>query len=806
MICRFGADTIGLIEEAVEASGTTSRVVNIACSSFGQRMRFGALLFLLAEEDSTTDSAASTYFALRRALTVGHGAEPTILVLENAQWLDADSASLLCQLATYGDIRIIATSPRGDVLCDELIALIANGTLKRLDVGSLNESSVLPWLESHLLGSVSDFLVRHYWKMTGGNVGKLRRLVEQDLADRRLVMEGSVWVMTKSTNRSAVLGIYAQEPTLGLSPAAKAIWERMIRSGHPLLHMPTPSEDEARGLDELCLARLVETISPDCYAMAGHNIDRALLPQPAHYNEQRLNDLDLQLSILAVDVMDGLHEGATAKIESLFDKDMLRLIETEGADSLFPLAMEICLASTFTGSDTAACTKFIKRLAREAGHATTCNDEFLQQLSVVGLALDLEAGEISGLGHLIPNDYEASDLVDRIPWKSESTRLLASIVVAEAWMLNGRASQAQALLLWAQEEYARLDDSSPDLRLRLLAARMERMIVLLPLVGGKQTEPIGNANDSPTLEPATVSTALFTAFGRAAFSTFAGEFTDALRWLQPALAQSRHLGNDSERHLLESFIGYCETGLGAKSVQRWDHTLPPQETLSISTWTSSFMLLLSETISKPIEADASHFRRLADICRKAGYRGLELHSLGAAVAFGDKMAVDQLIACHTKVDGPISQILGDLAHAVKVMNFDAEIVARCAMVGHGMRFYADSILGNESRMNTMAKRKLQRVMGRLHLAHVALRDVSHDGSSRDAGGSEGYPEADWMEQLTKREKVIALLAADGTRNGDIARRCGISIRTVEGHLYQIHAKLNLSSRQELVQLGRGDAR
>jgi DNA-binding CsgD family transcriptional regulator len=52
------------------------------------------------------------------------------------------------------------------------------------------------------------------------------------------------------------------------------------------------------------------------------------------------------------------------------------------------------------------------------------------------------------------------------------------------------------------------------------------------------------------------------------------------------------------------------------------------------------------------------------------------------------------------------------------------------------------------------------------------------------------------EDLTQQERHILALVARGLRNAEIAERLCISIRTVEGHLYRIFQKLNVSSRTE----------
>jgi non-specific serine/threonine protein kinase len=51
--------------------------------------------------------------------------------------------------------------------------------------------------------------------------------------------------------------------------------------------------------------------------------------------------------------------------------------------------------------------------------------------------------------------------------------------------------------------------------------------------------------------------------------------------------------------------------------------------------------------------------------------------------------------------------------------------------------------------------------------------------------------------LTKREREVAALVADGLSNRDIAARLVISRRTVEAHVEHILTKLGFSSRTQI---------
>ncbi len=61
--------------------------------------------------------------------------------------------------------------------------------------------------------------------------------------------------------------------------------------------------------------------------------------------------------------------------------------------------------------------------------------------------------------------------------------------------------------------------------------------------------------------------------------------------------------------------------------------------------------------------------------------------------------------------------------------------------------------------------------------------------------------AEPVERLTPREQEVLELAARGLTNRAIGRALGISDRTVQGHLANIYAKLQVSSRTEAVTKG-----
>jgi len=65
-------------------------------------------------------------------------------------------------------------------------------------------------------------------------------------------------------------------------------------------------------------------------------------------------------------------------------------------------------------------------------------------------------------------------------------------------------------------------------------------------------------------------------------------------------------------------------------------------------------------------------------------------------------------------------------------------------------------------------------------------------------GGDEVAEGDAAERLTAREMEVLKLAARGMSNKEIAHELVVSIRTVQGHLHNIFAKMHVGSRTEAV--------
>lgn len=89
----------------------------------------------------------------------------------------------------------------------------------------------------------------------------------------------------------------------------------------------------------------------------------------------------------------------------------------------------------------------------------------------------------------------------------------------------------------------------------------------------------------------------------------------------------------------------------------------------------------------------------------------------------------------------------------------------------------------------------QHVLDCIRRVHSGTDWVECLGRPHDATGDGEQEHA--TNELTPRERELAMLVASGLRNREIATRLGISEGTAKLHLYNVYKKLGVSSRVEL---------
>jgi DNA-binding NarL/FixJ family response regulator len=96
-----------------------------------------------------------------------------------------------------------------------------------------------------------------------------------------------------------------------------------------------------------------------------------------------------------------------------------------------------------------------------------------------------------------------------------------------------------------------------------------------------------------------------------------------------------------------------------------------------------------------------------------------------------------------------------------------------------------------------AREPLRRGLDIAHAAGAILLARRANHELRAAGGRPRRPRTDGPEALTASERRIALMAAEGRSNPEIAQTLFITKKTVEAHLASVYRKLEIHSRRQL---------
>lgn len=158
---------------------------------------------------------------------------------------------------------------------------------------------------------------------------------------------------------------------------------------------------------------------------------------------------------------------------------------------------------------------------------------------------------------------------------------------------------------------------------------------------------------------------------------------------------------------------------------------------------------------------------------------------------------------------PDRRALATRCHALLAAPGDAEEHFRAALDLHHQGFSEFETARTQLLFGSALRRNRRPGAAREHL-HSALETFERFGARlwaeqvrtelRGAGEAVRSHRPRATEKLTAQQYQIARIVADGATNREVAARLFLSPRTVEHHLRNIFAKLDIRSRVELVRL------
>ncbi len=247
---RLGAAALLMAERA---GLPTARVT---ATRAGAALSLGALRPLL--DESADFSGGYRAELLRRAaaaLAERAGDRRLVLLIDNANYLDDASATLVHQLASARAALLVVTMRSREPAPPGVVALWKDGLADRLELTGLDGAQVDELLARVLGGPLDSAAVARLAASSQGNLLYLRELVVAALDSGSLVDDAGMWRLVSTPGVSPRLAELVEVRLAGLAPAQRALLEA-VALGEPVgaaelatLGSTADAEElEARGL------------------------------------------------------------------------------------------------------------------------------------------------------------------------------------------------------------------------------------------------------------------------------------------------------------------------------------------------------------------------------------------------------------------------------------------------------------------------------------------------------------------------------------------------------------------------------
>ncbi len=817
---------------------SVSRVVGTRTAA---SVPLGALAPLLPTMPANPDienaaAGAGTLMMLQHAigsLTGDNDGHRRVLIIDDAQHLDPTSAIVVSQLSVDGQVTTILTMRSGDATPEPITALSRSGSTIRIDLDPLDEVQS-GTLAAALLGGPLDGGASHRLYSLGlGNPLYLEELIASARRDHALVQSDGVWRLVDEWRPAIHGGRVADLVRARLDELTDDERERL-----ELLALSEPVDlDRAERLVEPATLEALEMA--DLIAIKDGRVEirhplvgevvrssiavtrrkRLYATLAAHSDPDTDDDIGMMqhaLWVLESEVVDRELFAAATKFARFADNYALglRFAEAIVANGEHLEATVLAGEMAYQLGDFAASETWLRRAADIASGPDEEALVVINQLSTVywGLA-DWEActALVDDFRRRHPQSDWADDLeglvasqcmfngepdaalarLDGLRRRSDQrARVEVAFVTAPALGQKGQVGEALEIAARGFAEHAQLGEQVG------LGASGNHVLTTLSVQsnGGllAEAEELGAAMYDAvrrSWQPLAIVIVCYTN-GRTALAQ--GRPATAARWFREGAANARSaLYRDPLRWCLGGLalalarVGDDEGGNDALAEAADLDGLARLADIDMQRATAMLRVNRGDVSGAAAELVAHAAR-----WRAAGHAINEAQALHELISIGEpQLASERLAALAQQSDAASITVPAAHAAAASAGDVDALEAVAAEYDAYGATFAAAEALAAAAH-HARAAGEVRRATG-LTARSRALADAC-EGSINPVlmTGDEPTP-------LTKREREIALLAANGMRSKQIAETLTVSVRTVDNHLQSVYTKLGINDRSEL---------
>lgn len=779
-----------------------------------------------------------TFMAAAREALLADG--HTIIGVDDAHLLDQLSATLLLQLAIDKAAHIVCTVRSGVPVPDAVTSLWKDGHLLRIDLTPFSQRQSVQLVESMLGGQLEGFTANLMWESSGGNALFLRHLVEGALEAGTLRQVNGVWQLRGRAAVTSELAALLEDRVEQLPDPVLRVLE--------LLTFCEPIDLDV--LSELAGEEAVETAESRSVIRIVENTHQLLV----RYNHPLFGEvIRRRLGIASARRLRGRLYSSLRERPIDSASDRIRLAELAlDSDKSADLELFVAAAEDAIGLANIPLGERFARAAVERRGGVEAADLLARALLWQGHRIEAErtlasfdpeqlndvqltrwgstrvsnllwamgdadradevlalvrervthpklAATLRGLSSACAvNDNRLEDAfvdadgvmttADAPPWAVWWASFGGGLALA----LMGRGDAARAYAARGHEVEAHIDGLN-----RFMSTHAE--VLALTFTGDLDAARRCATTYFGYSAPGQYLAWGFSKILQGTVDVAQGRFPDGIENLEQALAALHAEGAaawmfPARIRLAEAYSALGRAAEAAESIAEaiargGRHSAVYEPQLEIArAWQAAAEGTVTPAVRLAIGA--------ADAAARSHQHAIEARALHTAARFGDHSVAGRLADLAARIDGKLVQV--QARHAVAVASHDGPGLDNAAA-----EFEALGALLSAADAAAQAASAHERSGDRRRL----LESAATANRLAAACGGASTPALRQSAQplpLTAREREIANLVAAGLTNRQIADRLTVSVRTVEGHLYRACIKLDVTDREALAELMRGE--
>ncbi|WP_200830514.1 helix-turn-helix transcriptional regulator [Arthrobacter sp. SLBN-122] len=848
-----GVGKSSLARAAVADLGPDVWSLQLRSGPSGSNTPYGCLSFLLARlPQAYMGSPTAILRGITSLIRSDAAGRPCVITLDTSACIDDMSAGVLLNVLLTGTAKIIAVAPNASDLPADFHWLLTERKLTEVRLNNLNELQTRQVLLSLLGHRVASSLVTTYHQMVGGNPLLLKALVTEQQLSGNLVLSDSVWTL-----RDKVV----LDGAASLDDIVRSRWSRETPGTRDVIEMLSCARRvELAGLTAIYGADVVADMEDGGLLEIDDSEHRWVSLREKYIGDVVRTWLSISRRRELRSMLLGGQEPdpAAMTVEELMSfaawtheceaelSPALALAAAQAAVQLFDPRFALTYAEMVQRTNAGWAPA--QRQKAAAYLQLDMPDQALSALDAISqpelealdpqeyaevvaakarvmLCLPDQAGKVR---ELLAAARERLETADNSPSWPEPAAVAANRISLSEFEYQAHAGDYAAMI--PALERAADPSANPDTGFRLQSA-----VILMSALAltGREMDALGLMRKlGGQLTDASHIVGLRERYAREAYfvALITGQWRRCIDLLSPfSTGQTHRLPYRSAATELAAGVAFVFSGRGEAALEPLISAAAQLELQPVQTALRTAYAATALAYAQTGNATLAR-KYLAKLQRTPGRAGfatesiIDFCSLVAGRWLGDSEAVAALKqGARRNLEADRHTVAGIYLLAATVNGSDADFRLLEEIAGH-----RQGPLAEVSRLIAVGSRSKDakallaggEIAATLELDAVEARCMAlavdfarQDGDALSARTAQARLDilaatvanlpivpSSGSPLLTSRERQIARMAGRGVSNRDIAMEMGVSVRTVEGHLYQVFTKLGVTSRGDLTGL------